>query len=80
MLTLTFWQCTAERAVKTFCQSLVAVLGAGSVGLLNVPWLTSVSTAGLAALLSVLTSVGSSPLGKPDSPTLLPAQRQRTPE
>jgi Putative lactococcus lactis phage r1t holin len=80
MLTLTFWRDALERAVKTFCQSLVAVLGAGSVGLLNVPWVTSLSTAGLAALLSLLTSVGSSPLGKRGDPSLLPAERQPTPE
>jgi hypothetical protein len=80
MLTLTFWKDAAERAVKTFCQALVAVLGAGSVGLLNVPWLTSLSTAGMAAVLSLLTSVGSAPLGKPGEASLLPAQRQPTPK
>ena len=80
MFTLTFWRDAVERAVKTFCQSLVAVLGAGSVGLLNVPWVTSLSTAGLAALLSLLTSVGSSPLGKPDTASLVPVERQPTPK
>ncbi|MEV6610395.1 MULTISPECIES: holin [unclassified Kutzneria] len=79
MFTMTFWQCTLERAMKTFCQTLVAVLGAGSVGLLNAAWTTSLSTAGMAALLSVLTSVGSAPLGKPGSPSLLPPQREATP-
>jgi hypothetical protein len=80
MFTLTFWQCALERAMKTFCQTLVAVLGAGSVGLLNAAWVTSLSTAGMAALLSVLTSLGSVPLGKPDSPSLLPAEHQATPK
>ena len=81
MLTLTFWQCSLERAMKTFCQTLVAVLGAGSVGLLNADWTTSLSTAGMAALLSVLTSVGSVPVGKPGSPSLVGAiQPQATPK
>ncbi|GAA3439960.1 holin [Kutzneria kofuensis] len=80
MFTLTFWQCTIERAMKTFCQALVAVLGAGSVGLLNAPWSTSLSTAGMAALLSVLTSVGSAPLGKPGTPSLVPPVHQATPK
>jgi hypothetical protein len=79
MFTMTFWQCTLERAMKTFCQTLVAVLGAGSVGLLNAAWTTSLSTAGMAALLSVLTSAGSAPLGKPGSPSLVPPQREATP-
>jgi hypothetical protein len=64
MSTSTFWRDSVERAVTTFCQSLVAVLGAGSVGRLNVAWVTSLSTAGLAAPLSLSTSLGSAPLGK----------------
>lgn len=52
-----FWRGAAERAVKTFAQALIAVLGADGFGLLNAPWLTALSTAGMAALLSVLTSV-----------------------
>ena len=81
MLTLTIWQCALERAMKTFCQTLVAVLGAGSVGLLNADWTTSLSTAGMAALLSVLTSIGSTPVGKPGSPSLVGAiQPQPTPK
>jgi Putative lactococcus lactis phage r1t holin len=81
MLTLTFWQCSLERAMKTFCQTLVAILGAGSVGLLNADWTTSLSTAGMAALLSVLTSVGSVPVGRPGSPSLVGAiQPQPTPK
>jgi hypothetical protein len=81
MLTLTFWQCSLERALKTFCQTLVAVLGAGSVGLLNADWITSLSTAGMAALLSVLTSVGSTPVGKSGTPSLVGAiQHEVTPK
>src|SRR6476619_6789838 len=30
-----FWKATAERAVKAFAQSLLAILGAGSIGLLD---------------------------------------------
>jgi hypothetical protein len=78
MLTLTFWQDALERALKTFCQALVAVLGAGSVGLLNVPWVTALSTAGMAALLSLLTSVGSAPLGKRGEASLLGVEHQPT--
>ena len=70
-----FWKATAERAVKAFAQSLLAILGAGSIGLLAVDWPTSLSTAGLAALLSVLSSVASSRIGSPSDPSALPGPR-----
>lgn len=58
MFTAAFWKDAAVRAVKTFAQAEVALLGANSVGLLDAPWGASLSAAGMAALLSVLTSVG----------------------
>lgn len=58
-----FWLDTAERAVKTFAQTAIATLSAGSTGLLNVDWPALLSVAGLAALLSVLTSVVSAGSG-----------------
>lgn len=54
-----FWGDTAVRAVKTFAQSAIAVITAQATGLLNIDWLNMLSIAGLAALLSVLTSVAS---------------------
>ncbi|MGQ0719650.1 MAG: holin [Pseudonocardiales bacterium] len=72
MFTYRFWQLASERAVKTFAQSLLAILSATGVGLLTAPWSTALSTAGMAALLSVLTSMASTPVGESDSPSLLP--------
>jgi hypothetical protein len=72
MFTSRFWQLTAERAVKTFAQSLVAIFSAAGVGLLTAPWPTALSTAGMATVLSVLTSMASTRVGEPDSPSLLP--------
>ncbi len=57
--TAEFWRAGAERAVKTFAQALVAVLGAGATGLLDVDWIQALSVAALAAVLSVLTSIAS---------------------
>jgi hypothetical protein len=71
MFTSRFWQLASERAVKTFAQSLVAILSATGVGLLTAPWTTALCTAGMAALLSVLTSMASAPVGEPDTPNLL---------
>jgi len=58
-----FLKALIERAVKTFCQTLVAALGAGAVNILEVPWQSAVSVAAGAALISVLTSVGSAGFG-----------------
>lgn len=60
-----------ERAVKTFAQTLAAVLTAGAVDLLSVPWAGALSAAGMAALLSVLTSVGSAQWGDEETPSLV---------
>ena len=52
-----FWVDTVDRAVATFAQTAVAALTAGVTGLLEVDWAQGASVAGLAALVSVLTSV-----------------------
>lgn len=80
MRTYHFWRLTLERAVKTFAQSLLAILGVNGVGLLTVPWVAALSTAGMATLLSVLTSVASVPVGEQDTPNLLPARPPTAPE
>ena len=59
-----FLQATAERAVKTFVQTLLALLGTDAAGVLNVDILAAVEVAGAAALLSVLTSFASANVGK----------------
>lgn len=56
MFTAAFARDAIERAVRTFAQSLLATL-ALATGLFDASWGESLSVAGLAALLSVLTSV-----------------------
>src|SRR5690606_41334955 len=61
--TKAFWQGAAERAIKTFFQTLVAVCVAGTVGvefpgLGAIDWVDAASVAGLAAVLSLATSLG----------------------
>lgn len=48
------------RALKTFAQSMVGVIGASAL-LAEVNWQTVLSSAALAALLSILTSVAGLP-------------------
>lgn len=57
-----FWKATAERAIKTFAQTLAALLVADGTGLLDSQWVPRLSVAGMAALVSVLTSIGSDSL------------------
>lgn len=60
------------RAVKTFAQTCVALIGTGAVGFTDLDWLRILSVAGVSAVLSLLTSVaglpevddGASPLAK----------------
>ena len=59
MLTKQFWLAALERAVKTCAQSAVAIIAAGATGLLDVDWVQVASVSGLAAVVSVLTSIAS---------------------
>lgn len=68
-----FAKATAERAVKTFAQSGVALLTANATGLLDVDWVQLASVSGLAAVVSVLTSIASAPFGG-DGPSLTKAE------
>lgn len=65
MFTKAFWMATAERAIRTFAQSLAAVLTAGATNLLDVDWKAALATAGMATLLSILMAVGSAGVGRP---------------
>jgi Putative lactococcus lactis phage r1t holin len=71
MFTQYFWKATFERAVKSFAQSLLALLSAQQIGLLDVRWATTLSTAGMVTLLSVLTSLASSQVGNAQDPSAL---------
>lgn len=63
MFTVTWIKDALERSIKTFAQ---ATLGAGIVGaadILSVDWVGALSVGGLAAVISILTSVASEPVG-----------------
>lgn len=77
MWTQSFWRQAAERAVKTFAQAMVAVLTAGATGLLEVDWGQSFSVAGLAAVVSLLTSVATSGMGPQGTPSAVEVQQRR---
>lgn len=49
------------RAIKTFAQTAVALIGTGAVGFTELDWLQIVSVAGVSAVVSILTSVAGIP-------------------
>ena len=51
-----FWKAALVRAIRTFCQALIAYIGTAAL-LSEVRWLEALSAAALAALLSVLNSI-----------------------
>ena len=59
----TFWADAIERAIKTAAQAAIAIAGTDLAGILEVDWVQLVSAAGLAAVLSLLTSVSSGGIG-----------------
>jgi len=58
-----FWGAALERAVKTFCQAILGVIGVAGVTPLDVDWKEALLVGGFGALASLLTSVVSAPIG-----------------
>ena len=58
-----FVKASLERAVKTAAQTAVALIGTNAVGVTDIDWVGVGSGAGLAAILSVLTSIASGGFG-----------------
>lgn len=71
MLTRRFWVEAGERAVKTTAQSLGAILAASGAGVLDADWRQAASVAGMAGLLSLCTSLGSSRVGATRGPSMV---------
>ena len=55
-----WWSCALIRALKTICQTLVAMIGTSTL-LEQVDWKVVCSSAILAGVLSILTSLGGLP-------------------
>ena len=64
MYSTNFLAATAERAIKTFAQTLLATLGADAAGVFTASTLDAATVAAGAALISVLTSFASASTGR----------------
>lgn len=75
-----FWKDAAERAVKTFAQTLLAVLAVG-VPIWEMEWVSALGIAAGATALSVLISVASAGAGSYNAASLVSVPgRHRTGE
>ena len=75
MWTRDFWARSAERAVKTFAQTLAVLLTTSAVApdVLAFGWLPALSMSAGAAAVSLLTSIGSDGITGSGTPSLLGA-------
>ena len=75
MFTKLFWKDAVERAVKTFAQTFLAVVGvaapASGTDLINVNYLPVILTSLLAAGISIVTSVASAAAAGTDTASLV---------
>lgn len=72
MFTTSFWRAAFERALRTFAQTLAALLTVGPMtSIVDIDWQQFLGVAALASLLSLLTSVAASGVG-PAGPSFGP--------
>ncbi|MEV5360564.1 holin [Micrococcus luteus] len=75
MWTLEFWKNVVERAIKTAAQFAIGAGVGGAASIFDLNLLTVLGAAGVGALLSVLTSLGTEalPVGNPGTASLTKA-------
>lgn len=56
-----WWIAAGTRALKTVCQTAVALIGTGAIGILDVNWVNVASASVLAGIVSLLTSIAGLP-------------------
>lgn len=64
-----WWDKATVRAIKTAAQSGLAVVGTGSVGLMQVDWLNLLSIMAMSVILSYVTSLAGLPEVDPNEDT-----------
>ena len=59
--TVEWWKAAGIRALRTFAQTMAAAIGTGYAAWGEVPWVLVISTALVAAVLTILTSIAGLP-------------------
>ena len=54
-------KCAGIRAIKTMCQTAIALIGTSATGIIEVDWAAVISASALAGVLSILTSIAGMP-------------------
>ena len=70
-LTPAFWKSAAERAIRTFAQAFLALVGATAFDVLHADWASLIGVSLGAAFLSLLTSIVASEIGDKGTPSLI---------
>ena len=65
-MTKQWWRAAGIRAIKTAAQTAVALIGTCAVGFTDLDWARIASVAGVAAVLSLLTSIAGLPEVQPE--------------
>jgi hypothetical protein len=71
MWTPSFWKDAAERAIRTFAQALLALIGTDLVGIVDLDWPQLLAVGATAAVVSLLTSVVATGVGEKGTASLI---------
>lgn len=71
MFTKAFWVDAGERTVRTVAQTLLALLTGSATDLIHTQWTTDLSLAGMAGVLSLLTSLIATGVGVSGTASLI---------
>jgi len=71
LFTRAFLYATLERAIRSFAASLASLLTASGAGIIDTDWSEKLSVAGMAALVTILFSIGGGTFGKGDGPSFV---------
>jgi len=52
-----FLKCALIRALRSFCQSLVTLIGTDAVNIIEIDWLTIIGISATYGVMSILTSI-----------------------
>lgn len=52
-----FWKCALIRALRSFCQSLVTLIGTDAVNIIDIDWQLIIGISATYGLMSILTSI-----------------------